>query len=180
LPLSGHNSGIEGLTISNDLKYLFYAFERPEEECLENQFVKITKRKIIGTDNNQVFYYKLHSVENDKLNSNGISEILYISEDRLLVLERAYIPGEGNIVKLYQVLIEDKNYLDKDISCLDDSVLPLRAQLLFDFASIAEFEIDNAEGMTFNYDKSVLYIVTDNNFSKRQQTQIISLDVNWN
>ena len=179
LPLSGHNSGIEGLTISNDLQYLLYSFERPAEDCLDQALVKITKIRTEVSGNNQTFLYRLHHVENDKLNTNGISEVLFISENKILVMERAYIPGKGNVVRLYQALLSSPNEDSEIVNCLDDSITPLQSELLFDFGRVNGFAIDNAEGMTFNADRSILYIVTDNNFSKKQETQVVALDVIW-
>lgn len=179
LPLSGHNSGIEGLTISNDLQYLLYSFERPEDDCLDQALVRVTKMGAVASRNKQTFFYKLHHVESDVLNTNGISEILFISENKILVMERAYIPGEGNVVRLYQALLAGPIEAGESVNCLDDSIRPLPSELLFDFANVNGFELDNAEGMTFNGDRSILYIVTDDNFSKKQQTQVIALDITW-
>lgn len=176
LSLSGHNSGIEGLTISNDGRYLYYAFERPTEDCLEESYVVITQVELTNRQNNISYHYQLHEVEGDNINTNGISEILYLNDSSLLVMERAYIPGQGNVVRLYQTKLSIAEK-DKDSSCGNSSVYKTKSQLVFDFADVKEFEIDNAEGMTFNADKSLLVIVTDNNFSKRQETQIILLEV---
>lgn len=179
IPLSAHNSGLEGLTISDDLKYLYYAFERPTNACLEQSLVKVTKKELSVSANYESYYYQLHHVENDKLNTNGLSDILFLSDLRLLILERAFIPGRGNVVRIYVASIEGPRSPDKDINCDDESIILLTSKLLFDFDEVAEFKIDNAEGMTFNADKSKLYIVTDNNFSKKQETQIIVLEVTW-
>lgn len=94
-------------------------------------------------------------------------------------MERAYIPGEGNVVRLYQALLAGPIEANESVNCLDDSITSLPSELLFDFANVNGFELDNAEGMTFNGDRSILYIVTDDNFSKKQQTQVIALDVTW-
>ncbi len=179
IPLSGHNSGLEGLSISDDSKYLYYAFERPTDECFELSLVKITRKELTGLANYETYNYQLHPVANDKLNTNGISDILFLSDISLLVMERAFIPGQGNVVRLYVANLEGRGSPDKEVNCEDDSLISLESTLLFDFDKVRGFKIDNAEGMTFNADKTKLYIVTDNNFSKKQETQIIVLDVNW-
>lgn len=179
LSLSGYNSGIEGLTITNNLKYLLYAFERPTDDCLDQALVRITKMSLAKPSNHETFYYKLHLVNNDKIITNGISDILFLNESRLLVMERAYIPGEGNVVRIFEATLKGRGYPDKEANCKDDSIAPLQSTLLFDFANVTEFKVDNAEGMTFNADKSILYIITDDNFSRKQETQVIALDVNW-
>ena len=180
LNLSGHNSGIEGLTIANNLKYLLYAFERPTDDCLDQALVRITKMSLTRPSHHETYYYKLHPVNSDKINTNGISDILFLNESRLLVMERAYIPGEGNVVRIYEATLNGRGYPDKEANCKDVSIAPLKSTLRFDFADVTDFKVDNAEGMTFNADKSILYIVTDDNFSKKQETQVIALDVIWN
>ncbi len=177
LPLSGHNSGIEGLTLSHDSNHLYFAFERPTSACFDQSLTLITRLNI-GNDQVHKFYYRLHNVANDKLNTNGISEILYLNESTLLIMERAYIYAHGNVVRLYQANI--KTYVNQaKRNCDGKSLAVLTSTLLFDFGKVKDFKVDNAEGMTFNADKSILFIVTDNNFSKKQQTQIIALKVNW-
>ncbi len=176
LPLSGHNSGIEGLTISNDLNYIYYAFERPTNECFEQSLTQITKVDLTGTGNYETFYYQLHAVDNDKINTNGITDILFISDTKLLVMERAYIPNQGNVVKLYQVNFASGT---SGANCNEQRVVPFESSLLYDFSDVKGFNIDNAEGMTFNADRSMLYLITDNNFSKKQETQLIALKVIW-
>jgi uncharacterized protein YjiK len=179
LPLSGHNSGIEGLTVNEDLDYLFYAFERPTNDCLKQSLVVITKKSLADLSVVNNFYYKLHAVENDILGTNGISEIISITNKKLLVMERAYIPNQGNVVRLFEADLRDTGMAGKISDCNDGAVNSLASKLLFDFVDVAQIEIDNAEGMTFNDDRSKLYIVTDNNFSSKQKTQIIVLDVEW-
>jgi len=177
LSLSGYNSGIEGLTISNDLNYLYYAFERPTKECLALSLVRITKIDLSGDSKQKSYFYNLHDVASDKINTNGIADILFVNDSKLLVMERAYIPNQGNVVRLYQVNLTDSS---RGSNCGDQTVVPVESTLLFDFSTVRGFNIDNAEGMTFNADRSMLYIITDNNFSKKQETQLIALKVSWN
>ena len=179
LPLSGHNSGIEGLTISDYLRQLYYAFERPTDDCLSRSLVKITKLMLDKSATQETYYHQLHAVANDRIKTNGISDILFLNDESLLIMERAYIPGQGNVVRIYQAFLDGPGNPDESANCNNESIVPLKSTLLFDFASVEEFKVDNAEGMTFNADKSTLYIITDNNFSKKQETQIIALDVKW-
>eukprot|EP00919_Chromeraceae_sp_WS-2016_P080798 GHVR01190965.1.p1 GENE.GHVR01190965.1~~GHVR01190965.1.p1 ORF type:complete len:324 (+),score=5.80 GHVR01190965.1:249-1220(+) len=181
IPLSGYNSGIEGLTISYSTESLYYAFERPTKDCLKRSIIPITRKDLTGLSESQTYYYQLHSVDNDELNTNGVSEILFQSHLNLLIMERAYIPYKGFVVRLYLANLEGSGVQGngKDINCNDSSIAPIKSKLIFDFAEVSAFEIDNAEGMAFSADKSQLYIVTDNNFSMEQKTQIIVLDVIW-
>ena len=123
-----------------------------------------------------MFPYALHEVEDDDLNTNGISEILWLTDDRLLIMERAYIPGKGNIVRLFETRLQNSEIEDGSaLECSELPHTPLSSQLVFDFVTVNDFAIDNAEGMTFNADRSQLIVITDNNFSARQETKLISL-----
>ena len=159
IPLSGYNSGIEGLTISYNTEDLYYTFERPTDDCLEQSLIPITKKDLTGLSESQTYYYQLHNVANDELNTNGVSDILFLSDLSLLIMERAYIPDQGNVVRLYVANLEDRGSQSKEINCNNNSVGPVKSKLLFDFAEVSGFAIDNAEGMTFSADKSQLYIV---------------------
>lgn len=178
IPLSGHNSGIEGLALNKTGSRLFFAFERPTESCFDYQITTIGQ---VDLDNGKVdlFAYKLHQVDGDLLNTNGISEVLVINDSTLLVMERAYIPETGNIVRLYEAVLKDPvPYEAAALNC-ETSRGAVETELVFDFKTVEEFNIDNAEGMTFNKDRSELIIVTDNNFSGRQETQVVTLRVRW-
>lgn len=177
LPLSSHNSGIEGLTLSADGQTLFYAIERPCDSCFDDRITTLG-RIDLASGINKTYAYQLHEVADDHLNTNGISELLWLGQDSLLVMERAYIPSQGNVVRLFEVSLQNTMpYQVPMIECNDkiNSLVP--AVLVFDFADVPGLTIDNAEGMCFNNDKSMLYIVTDNNFSNKQENQIITLQV---
>ena len=73
--LSAHNSGIEGLSISDDKKTLYFAYERPVKTCFEEQITTIGSLNLKSGEVD-LFAYKLHPVANDDLKTNGISEIL--------------------------------------------------------------------------------------------------------
>lgn len=174
LPLSGHNSGIEGLSLGNDKTSLFFAFERPSGTCLGQQITTIGKIDLQSNET-ELYAYKLHNVENDALNTNGISEILTLSDTTLIVMERAYIPGQGNIVRLFEVSLSDPvSNIATALDCSAEYKL-VRSKLVYDFADNQKIKIDNAEGMCFNGDHSELLIITDNNFSKKQETQVIRM-----
>lgn len=173
LPLSSYNSGIEGIDISQDGRYLYYAFERPTFDCHNLDLVNIKKLDLQTGFEASCYYYELHDPPVDPLTSNGVSEILLLDNQTLLLMERAYIPDKGNIVKLYE------SRLPAEPSYCDDENKSLPTRFIFDFDAVVDLRIDNAEGMCLNEDGSILYIVTDNNFNKTQHTQIVALRVNY-
>ncbi len=173
IPLSNHNSGIEGIALSEKGNCLYYAFERPTLDCSNLGLVSIKRIKLATGYEASCYYYELHDPPVDPLGTNGISEIISINRTDLMIMERAYIPGQGNVVKLFSSNVPPERHY------CDDDNFTLKSELMFDFSSVPGFKIDNAEGMCLNEDGSILYIVTDNNFNKTQHTQIVALGVNY-
>ncbi|MDB5965561.1 MAG: esterase-like of phytase family protein, partial [Polaromonas sp.] len=122
---------------------------------------------------------------------NGISEILMLDADRMLVLERAYMAGYGtdlgNSLRLY--LIDTRQGSDT----LEVPVLqagnhqPVTKTLVADFSSFVGpgagtrlSRLDNTEGMTWGpvlpTGRRSLVFISDNNFSSRQITQVLAFE----
>jgi hypothetical protein len=114
---------------------------------------------------------------------NGVSEILMLDAHRLLVLERAYMAGVGNSLRLY--LIDTRQGTDT----LGQPVLragEFRAApktLLADFAAFRDAgleRLDNTEGMAWgpllpNGHRSLVF-VSDDNFNPAQVTQFLAFE----
>lgn len=112
---------------------------------------------------------------------NGLVELLYLDENRLLTLERSFSIGVGNSIRLYEVNLSGANDV-KDISALVNSgVQPVQKKLLLDLKDLGLNYIDNIEGMcwgkTLNNGQRTLVFVADNNFSNLQLTQLIVCEV---
>lgn len=124
----------------------------------------------------------------------GVTDLLFLSQDRFLVLERAYLGGRGqNRAKLF---IADCSQA-QDVSGLDSVMnlaVPVKKcskKFFYDFDQLigrlnSEHDrIDNLEGMAFGPklgDSSrLLIVVSDNNFSKAtQKTQFLFFKINLN
>lgn len=117
---------------------------------------------------------------------NGVSEILMLDADRMLVLERAYMAGHdalaGNSLRLY--LIDTREGTDTlAIPALQPGAYQPPAKLLLaDFSAFTGAgpgyrlaRLDNTEGMSWgprlpNGNRS-LHFISDDNFNPRQITQ---------
>jgi hypothetical protein len=113
---------------------------------------------------------------------NGISDILYIGNNKLLVIERAFSTGRTESdVRLY--IADLKNAEDvSSVSSLKSqpSKRPVTKKLLLDMNSTGRF-IDNVEGVTFgpllsDGHRSLIFVV-DDNFDKRQKSQFFLFEV---
>jgi hypothetical protein len=110
--------------------------------------------------------------------SNGLTELVALDkEGYFLSLERTFgFTGAG--AKIYQIVIADANDTSKIESLKGEisQVRSLKKQLLFDLQTLGIY-LDNLEGMTLGPRLSdgsqSLLLISDNNFSKEQVTQLL-------
>ncbi|HSG38422.1 MAG TPA: esterase-like activity of phytase family protein, partial [Thermoanaerobaculia bacterium] len=126
------------------------------------------------------FVYEVDPIERPgrRFNTRGLVDLLPLPGGDLLALEREFVELRGLEIQIFRVSLDGAT----DVSGLDSlagkSYTPVRKTLLFDFGSIG-FVPDNIEGMAFGPDlpdgSRTLVLVSDNNFSRLQQTQILAL-----
>jgi hypothetical protein len=120
--------------------------------------------------------YAPHPANGFKL--NGISDILWLGRNRLLVIERSFSVGRtASTIKVYLADLSKATNINKINSLKTDSRFrPASKKLLLNMDSLA-FPVDNIEGVTFGprlpSGKRSLLFVSDNNFDERQKTQIL-------
>jgi len=100
---------------------------------------------------------------------NGVDELLPLSDDHLIAMERSFsvgAPGTGNTIKLYDVRLRRGH--------------AARKTLLLDLKELG-IPLDNVEGMTFGprlrHGRRSLVLVSDNNFAASQFTQFLLFSV---
>ena len=111
---------------------------------------------------------------------NGVSEILMLDADRMLVLERGFSMGVGIALRLYAVDTSPAS----DTLALDrlrpGNYQPAPKRLVADFAQLGLARLDNTEGMCWGPrlpgGNRSLVVVSDDNFSRRQVTQFAAFD----
>jgi 3-phytase len=166
-----NNRAFEGLSITPDQNFLFTstetALEQDDAEPTSNSGTASRILKFDLTTNSAGAEY-LYNTDN----GNGISEILAVDNNTLLVLERFVVPTLS--LKLYQVSLADATDISgyNSISSDPGSIIPLQKTLVADLSSSeftsVGFRRDNFEGMTFgptlpNGNRSLL-LISDNNF----------------
>lgn len=116
--------------------------------------------------------------------NNGITAILTDgpdNPDRGLVMERSFVTGVGNSIRIYEVDISGASDVKNVKSLRTGEVQPLRKRLLADLSEFDLDTVDNVEGMAWgprlpSGERSLL-LVSDDNFSAEQTTQVIALAV---
>jgi hypothetical protein len=122
---------------------------------------------------------------------NGVSEILALDDDRLLVVERSGVNEGGLIwtlhIRLYEADAKDAtNIADQDALAGDD-YRPLKKRLILNLDTLPALgtaalrRIDNIEGASFGPDlpngHRSLILVSDNNFNPLQVTQFLAFEL---
>lgn len=115
--------------------------------------------------------------------TNGVSEIVSIDENRLLVVERAFSAGVGNRVRLYLVDLRHADDIQSIEALADYSAMvrPLPKTLLADLDDLG-VRPDNIEAAAFGPvladGRRLLVLIADNNFQPSvQANQVVLLAV---
>jgi hypothetical protein len=124
----------------------------------------------------------------------GVVEIVALSEDELLVLERGFQAGVGNAVKIYRVSLAGATDVSGVESLAASNVEPVQKELLVDLAGCPPSGaksapgavqpnplLDNFEALTLGPvlpdGRQSLVLVSDDNFNRSQTTRVIVLAV---
>ncbi|MEG3842722.1 esterase-like activity of phytase family protein [Microcoleus sp. herbarium14] len=188
-----NNLAFESLTLTPDRKYLFTATEnaliqdgavsslQSGSPCrilrydaasgnLERSFVYITEPLPPGA--NPV----------GKLTTNGLVDLLAIDENRLISLERGFSLETGTTIRIFEVSLEKGDRIEalESLKSRLGEVYPAQKRLLLDLETL-KIPLDNIEGLTLGSVLSDgsrgLILVSDNNFSPLQETQILGFKI---
>jgi hypothetical protein len=189
-----HNSVFEGVSFDETYKHIFVSVEDalyddgPKAGTGDStawirimKFDRETKKQVAQ------YAYKVDPVPHaanppGAFKINGVSDILYIGNNKLLVVERAWSTGRSpSDIRVY--LADLNNATDvSSISSLN-KMPPKNAitkSLLVDMSTLGFF-IDNIEGVTLgpilsNGHRSLAF-VADDNFDKRQKSQFLLFEI---
>jgi len=192
-----NNLAFENLTITPDGKFLFTATENAlvQDGSLATintgSRSRILKYNLTTGQPEQEFLYltdpvAVPAVPETGFNTNGLVELLALdNRGTFLALERSFsagAPGTGNTIKLYEIRLNEAS----DISGINslnainiNTVRPVEKRLVLNFDSLGlPTGLDNVEGMTLGpvlpNGQQSLVLVSDNNFSATQFTQILA------
>ncbi|CAN5670781.1 esterase-like activity of phytase family protein [soil metagenome] len=114
---------------------------------------------------------------------NGVSEVLMQDEHRMLVLERAYMSGVGNSLRLYQIDTRQGTDTLAVANLTQTTFEPAPKTLIANFADFAGdglSRLDNTEGMAWGprlpNGRRTLVFVSDDNFNPQQVTQFLAFE----
>jgi hypothetical protein len=177
-----NNRAFEGLAISPSGKRIIVSTESPLLQDPPNKvrFIEYEMKEPFVLKPKKQYFYPLNlSTEKDKGSDldAGVSEVLFVDENKLLVLERSVqltLNGPEFKIELYQVELKDPSKHEEIIS--------LEKKLIFNLSKFqnqlkAHQSIENFEAMAWmdiNGKRSLL-LASDNNFFKSTPTHFILL-----
>ncbi|MFD8491993.1 esterase-like activity of phytase family protein [Amycolatopsis sp. NPDC059657] len=117
--------------------------------------------------------------------TTGISSLLAadpFDPTKFLALERSFVTGVGNKIRIFEFDTKGATNVVNVASLADaKSVKPVKKRLIADLADVGLSTVDNVEGITWGprlpTGERTLVLVSDNNFSATQVTQIFALAV---
>jgi 3-phytase/alkaline phosphatase D len=183
-----NNLAFESLTLTPEGRYLYTATENalyqdgPAASQEEESPARILRFDLTtGEADKEYLYYTDPVPVNpaDGGGDNGLVELIALDNNgNFLALERAFLEGVGNDLRLYQVQLQNTTDL-RDIEGVDGIEVDAVAQktLLLNFSELG-ITLDNFEGMALGPvlpdGRQSLTIVSDNNFSETQATKFLS------
>ncbi len=191
------NLAFEALGITPDARYLFAATESAlEQDGAVATPDAGTMARILRFDRDHgvfdaQFAYPIDAVHDSSpspigLEVNGVAELIALSGDHLLVLERSFVAGviRFHSIKLFDVCLADATDVSGMGSLTDAEFVPASKRFIADLADLVP-HLDNVEGMSFGPSlpsgERTLIFVSDNNFApERQITQVLAFSVDPN
>ncbi|MCF8239334.1 MAG: esterase-like activity of phytase family protein [Saprospiraceae bacterium] len=184
-----NNSGLESLAISPDGSTLVVASEhilKQDEKCGSTWMPPYHPLRLVYLDlaTGDILYEKLYYAQN----GHGLVDMIWDEEGSLWCLERSWSPLTGNDILVYRADVNNGSTLKGHPRLCDldpETTWSVKATLVHDFQaerkSGQQRRYDNVEGMTFGPGSSKdtwrMILVSDDNFDKRQVTQVIELSI---
>jgi hypothetical protein len=186
------NQTFESLSLSPNGRSLFTAVEgplAPDGKTAEGEnrirILRYEDRGPGGFEPAGEFFYLTEPGQN-------VVEIVALSEDELLVLERGFISGQGNTVRVFRVSLGDAEDVSDEPSLAAPDLAPVEKELLVDLAACPESGaespgtqtnelLDNYESLALGPrlpgGRRSLLLQSDDNFNAGQVTRVVALGV---
>ncbi|OLT14486.1 hypothetical protein BJF78_19170 [Pseudonocardia sp. CNS-139] len=186
------NLGQEGLTFADDGDVVVTALEGPllQDAPLATRTTGTLSRIVVQERDGDVlaqYAYPQEPVFADPVPaggfaSSGVTAILDVDAHdatHFLVMERSFVTGVGNKVRIFEVRTDGATDLTGGTAIT--AATPVTKRLLVDVADLPVQSVDNIEGMAWGPEREdgsrTLVLVSDDNFSATQVTQFVAVAV---
>lgn len=176
-----NNLGIEGLTLAPDGRHLWAAMEGPGLNDGEvptegaGALTRITRFDVETRQATAQYAYPLDSVTTGPDGANGLTALLALDDANFLAVERSH--GTHMAVRLYRAGLGDAEDVMGRPSLTGPTVRTMTKTMLADLTSTVD-PLGNVEGITFGPTlpdgRRALILVSDDNFSPKQPTQVLA------
>jgi hypothetical protein len=187
------NKALESLSLTPDGRYMFTANEstllvdEPQPSATEGAMVRVLRHDL-ATGEEAAHAYRTEPIFAVGPSSDiGVSDVLALSLTNLLVMERSYVPGTGNSIRVYRTTFEGFSVLGAPSLTVATPVM--KKTLFFDFASLPGAELagrglhhfPNYEGLALGPIRSdgrrTLFVVSDDNGNPELVARVLVLAV---
>lgn len=188
------NSALEGVTLNPTFTKLYAGIEEPlyqdgpaADVDKPNALTRVYEFDTRTHHNTAQYIYPLEAVAYASIpphtfKVNGVSEILYVSKQKLLVIERSFSTGRLSCtVKIFLAdFSKAANIKDKELLLPSDLSQAATKRLLLNMDELGIY-IDNIECVTFGpklpNGHNTLIFVADNNFLPTEQSQFFLFEI---
>ncbi|BDA86745.1 hypothetical protein Sa4125_42870 [Aureimonas sp. SA4125] len=181
------NLGFEGLTLSPDGKTLYAATESALiQDGDKASLTAGSPARLLVLDLDSGNATAEHVYQTDRIPNaptlpagsadNGVSEILALDADRLIVVERSYVAGVGNRIAFYVVSLPGAEDVSGRATIAGARPLPKALWFKIDEGDFGGLDIDNIEAASFGPEiggEHSLVLASDNNFNRQQISQFL-------
>jgi hypothetical protein len=186
------NQTFESLSLSPNNRSLFTAVEGPlaaDGQTAEGEnrirILRYEDRGPGGLEPAEEYFYLTEPGQN-------VAEVVALSENELLVLERGFVAGEGNTIRVFRVSLNGAEDISDEPSLAAPGLDPVEKELLVDLAACPESGaespgtqtnelLDNYESLALGPrlpgGRRALVLQSDDNFSADQVTRVVALGV---
>jgi len=185
------NLAFEGLTLDMDKTSFLVSTEGPliqdgaEATVTHSADVRLVQMDLKSGQPIHEYVYSVEPIQKEALpignfSINGVVDLLAIGPQKYIVVERSFSMGVGLSVRLYIMDTHEATDVLKVKSLKGAHYKRATKKLLLDLGSLG-IAIDNIEGITFGKrlqdGRSSLVLISDDNFSSLQVTQILAFAV---
>jgi endonuclease/exonuclease/phosphatase family metal-dependent hydrolase len=186
------NRGPEALALSSDGTALWVGFEAalrqdgPEADFEHGSLARILRLNLDDGRVERALVYPVGPIPGASAgggpgSDTGLSELVDLGDGSLLALERSWLAGVGNRVRLYRVWWSSAQDV-RGVAVLPPEVVPARKELVADLGDLG-VDPDNLEGAALGPrlvdGRRTLILLSDDNFNSEQSTQVVALAVPW-
>lgn len=193
-----NTKGFESLTHTPDNRYLISGVENalvqdgPEATLADRSPSRLLTLDLASGSAVEEYLYEVEAIPATPATGeadNGLAELIALdNHGTLLALERSYVQGVGNTVRLFVASTQEATdvsgieSLGKESFNGETTDAPVSKELLVDFGELGGsqgIKPDNLEGMALGPQladgRYLLLVVSDNNFNPSQRTQLWAL-----